>query len=81
MSRYERVKRCRECGKIYPGDVPELCHKCGTRLGWVSNYLSMLYSGHRIINFTNKVVTITAKKTLFGWKIREESKQDDEGDI
>ena len=76
MKGYMKVRRCKECGKIYPGDVPELCFKCGVKLGWV-NEIFKFFMSQRVFNYTDNCEEIVAKKTLFGWKVREENNNAD----
>jgi DNA-directed RNA polymerase subunit RPC12/RpoP len=58
---YREVYRCKECGKIYER-YPVICEKCGERLvteGFFDDYK------------TESLEVIVAKRTLFGWKVRE----------
>lgn len=84
MAKWQEVRRCKECGKVYDGPIPEICVKCGVRLGTVSAFMALF--GQRQVLRTDKCETVIAKKTLFGWKIRQEkakdvenATQDDEG--
>ena len=73
---YRIVQRCKECKKIYPKGAPEICVKCGVRLGYTSLYLKF-FTGRVILNYTDKCEKVAAKKTILGWKVREESNDDD----
>lgn len=70
MGKWQEVKRCKECGKIYSDTVPEICVKCGARLGTVSAFMALF--GQRQVLRTNRCESVIAKRTAFGWKVREE---------
>lgn len=69
MSKWQEVKRCKECGKIYDSGIPEICKKCGVRLGTASAFMALF--GQRQVLRTNKCESVVARRTLFGWKVRE----------
>jgi rRNA maturation endonuclease Nob1 len=70
MFKYGERVRCKECGKIYPDteNVPDICYKCGARI----IYHGFLYD-RTDQDYTEKVI---AKRTLFGWKIREDTENE-----
>lgn len=65
MAEYKEYRQCADCKKIYT-TAPRICKKCGARL-----------LEERCVFFDTKVCRtdkcnlIIAKKTLFGWKIKE----------
>lgn len=59
--KYIEARQCADCKKVYKKS-PYICKKCGARL------LNDLSCGtYR----TNKCNVVIAKKTLFGWKVKE----------
>lgn len=70
MSKYKSVCRCKSCGKIYAHGIPYICEKCGTDIGTPSNiFFQALGLGE--VALTNNCEYVTAKRTLFGWKLKE----------
>lgn len=69
MSEWKEVKRCKECGKVYDKGIPEICVKCGARFGTASAFMALF--GQRRVLRSSKCETVVAKRTLFGWKVRE----------
>lgn len=65
MAKYQEVKQCVECGKIYLR-VPYICYKCGARL---LEDRKVLYRTETQRTASCRVVI--AKKGLFGWKVKE----------
>ena len=69
MAKYQEVRQCVECGKIYPGIYPRLpyiCYKCGTRL---LEDRKVLFETE--IHRTDSCRVVIAKRGLFGWKVKE----------
>jgi uncharacterized membrane protein YvbJ len=66
MFEYIVAVRCKGCGKIYPSkdNVPSICKKCGAKIVDIS------WLGNQYTNENSE--SIVAKRTLFGWKVREE---------
>lgn len=67
MSKYREVRRCKECGKIYSQNVPEICSKCGAELAYRSMF--DLMTGLR--SFTDKCEKVVARRKLLRWEIKE----------
>lgn len=76
MFGYQKVSRCKECGKIYPSGIPYICSKCGVEIGHPTPMLLQAL-GYREVILTDKCEKVVAKKSLFGWKVREEIKYAD----
>lgn len=74
MNKWKEVMRCKACGKVYDGPIPEICVKCGTRLGTVSAFMALF--GQRQVLRTDKCELVIAKRTPLGWKIRTETPDD-----
>ena len=73
MGKYERVCRCKKCGKIYPHGIPYICGKCGTEIGTKTPIiLKEMGLGYSDVILTDNCEKVIAKKTLLGWKIRED---------
>lgn len=68
MGKWKEVWRCKNCGKVYQTEIPEICIKCGERLGTASNFLAM-FGISRVLQ-TDKCEKVIAKRTLLGWKVR-----------
>lgn len=68
MKGYAEYRQCADCKKIYkaPPYTPYICKKCGSRLLEDKSFL-FTTEVHR----TDKCNLVIAKKTLFGWKVRE----------
>lgn len=72
MGKYERVCRCKKCGKIYPNGIPYICSKCGTEIGTKTpTILKSMGLGYGEVTLTDNCEKVIAKKTLLGWKIKE----------
>lgn len=72
MGEYIKVCRCRDCGKIYEKGIPYICSKCGAEIGRPTPMLlQMMGSGE--VTLTEKCEKVIARKSLFGWKVRENS--------
>ena len=72
MGKYERVCRCKKCGKIYPHGIPYICYKCGTEIGTKTpTILKAMGLGYGAVTLTDNCEKVIAKKTLLGWKIKE----------
>lgn len=69
MSRYRKGNQCSECGKVYIKKCPDICWKCGNILYKTEQ------SGIFGIRKRGNVREVIAKRTLFGWKIRKESRE------
>ena len=73
MGKYKRVCRCKKCGKIYPHGIPYICGKCGTEIGTKTpTILKAMGLGYDAVTLTDNCEKVTAKKTLLGWKIKED---------
>ena len=73
MGKYKRVCRCKKCGKIYPHGIPYICSKCGTEIGTKTpTILKAMGLGYDAVTLTDNCEKVTAKKTLLGWKIKED---------
>ena len=73
MGKYKRVCRCKKCGKIYPHGIPYICYKCGTEIGTETpTILKAMGLGYGAVTLTDNCEKVTAKKTLLGWKIKED---------
>jgi hypothetical protein len=63
---YKERCRCKQCGKVYSHGIPKYCKKCGTKLGvdylWFDDKLYL----------TDDCEKIVAKRTLLGWKVKEQ---------
>lgn len=59
---YREARRCKRCKKVYYPSAPDICCKCGTKL-----YNNYAIGPHR----TDDCEVVIAKKTLFGWKVKE----------
>ena len=77
MAGYREVCRCKECGKIYPNGIPYICEKCGTEIGTETPIIFQAL-GHREVTLTDKCEKVIAKKTLFGWKVKDSDNSKDE---
>jgi hypothetical protein len=77
MADWKRVSRCKECGMVYPNGIPYICGKCGTEIGRPTPILLQTL-GYGEVSLTNKCEHVTAKKKLFGWKVRESEEKTDE---
>ncbi len=72
MRGYKTVSRCKDCGKIYEKGIPYICSKCGAEIGRPTPMLlQMMGSGE--VTLTEKCEKVIARKSLFGWKVRENS--------
>ncbi len=73
MGKWKIVGRCRMCGKIYPGKVPEQCYKCGVVLGrHVHDGGGYFPKDMKFLLPTEWLESVVARKTLFrGWKAEE----------
>lgn len=72
MGKYERVCRCKKCGKIYPHGIPYICGKCGTEIGTEPlKTLKLIGLVHGDVILTDNCEKVIAKKTLLGWKLKE----------
>lgn len=76
MFGYQKVHRCKECGKIYPNGISYICKKCGAEIGTPTSML-LQSLGHGAVTLTDKCEQVVAKKGLFGWKVKEEIKHAD----
>lgn len=65
MGKYQEVRQCTECKKIYKL-APYICHKCGARL-IEDKTLLFQTNAYR----TDNLKVVIAKRTLFGWKVKE----------
>lgn len=63
---YQKMFRCKSCGKIYPEYVPDVCRRCGKELTEEMNPEEA-----RILRpqYTDLVEKVVAKKGLFGWRV------------
>ena len=63
---YQKVFRCKSCGKIYPEYVPDACRRCGKELTEEMNPEEA-----RILRpqYTDLVEKVVAKKGLLGWRV------------
>lgn len=69
FTEYREYRQCMDCKKIYTVP-PYICKKCGARLLEDRNLL-FTNGTYR----TDKCEVVVAKKTLFGWKVREEKEK------
>jgi hypothetical protein len=77
---WKRVRRCKECGRIYESGIPYICKKCGAEIGRPTPALVQALGGEPVM-LTDKCETVIARKELFGWKVRErEDEEVDESD-
>jgi hypothetical protein len=77
MADWKRVNRCKECEEIYQNGIPYICRKCGAEIGKPTPMLLQAL-GHGEVTLTDKCEQVIAKKTLFGWKVRESEEKTDE---
>ena len=77
MAGYREVGRCMECGKIYGNGIPYICDKCGERIG-IKTPEILQALGHGKVTLTDKCEKIIAKRTLFGWKVKEKRSESDD---
>lgn len=77
MSDWKKVCRCKECEKIYPSGIPLICRKCGTEIG-INTPMLLQMLGHGEVTLTEKCEKVIAKKSLFGWKVKEREAKTDE---
>lgn len=74
MNGYKEVCRCKECGEMYTKGIPYICTKCGTKIG-TPTPLILQVLGNGEVTMTDKCKKVIAKKTLFGWKIKQNEKE------
>lgn len=68
MGKYKCVSRCKSCNKIYPHGIPEICYKCGARLGIENKFVR---SGRLIL--TSDCEKVIAKRRFFkGWEVKDD---------
>ena len=70
FNKYTVVVQCTKCGKIYPDGIPYVCFKCGETIGQHNMIGEALLGKKGAITMVNARKVI-AKKTLFGWKVKE----------
>lgn len=75
MAKYKSVYRCKKCGKIYKYGIPYICGKCGTELG-TKTHIILQAIGYGEVTLTDNCESVIAKKTLFGWKLKESEKNE-----
>ena len=77
MDGYREVSRCKECGKIYGNRIQYICDKCGAGIGIKTpEILQAFWRGE--VTLTDKCEKIIAKRTLFGWKVKDSDNSKDE---
>lgn len=79
MSYFKEVCRCVNCKKVYPDGIPTLCHKCGTKLGKKSVFGKLIFGEDRV-EFNENCEKVIAKRTFFGWKVKEDATNADFAD-
>lgn len=68
MGSYKAVSICKNCGKIYAHGIPEICYKCGVRLGYEG-----IFTAPVKLTLTDDCEKIIARRKLFkGWEIKED---------
>lgn len=72
MAHWEKVARCKSCGKIYADGTPGICSKCGKHITSKNAFLNYIGTKKCMV-FTENPEHVIARKKLFRrWEIKEQ---------
>ena len=80
MGNWREVTRCKNCKKVYTRGVSLICKKCGEQLAKES-VLAKMVGGCRSVMLTSGAEKVVAKRTLRGWKFKDETNTNNNADL
>lgn len=71
FSSWRQVVRCKNCNKVYPHGAVLICKRCGVITAKESS-IAKLLGGSNACMLTENAEHVIARRTLFGWEIKED---------